>query len=89
VAQVTNLLEIFFCFSNFTSLHHVLLSNKIGDLTMRVIDLELRRYDLRIREEKGKKPSQKFAQFLSKQERLLYVAKPWNGKRKCNGSLPN
>ncbi len=71
---MTNLLEIFFCFSNFTSLHHVLLSNKIGDLTMRVIDLELRRYDLRIREEKGKKPSQKFAQFLSKQERLLYVA---------------
>jgi hypothetical protein len=51
--QVTNLLEIFFCFSNFSALHYVLLQNKIGDLTMKVINLELQRYELRMREEKG------------------------------------
>ena len=74
VDLVTNLLEIFFCFSNFSALHHVLLQNKIGDLTMRVVDLELKRYDLRMREERGKKPTPKLAQFFAKQERLLYVS---------------
>lgn len=74
VDLVTNLLEIFFCFSNFSPLHSVLLQNKIGDATMKVIDLEVKRYEFTMREFKGKKSTPKLAQILSKQERLLYVS---------------
>ena len=44
---VTNILEIFFCFSSFRQLHPILLQNKIGETTMKVVDLEIKRYELR------------------------------------------
>ena len=43
----TQILEIFFCFSSFRQLHPILLQNKIGETTMKVLDLEIKRYELR------------------------------------------
>eukprot|EP00455_Lapot_gusevi_P013606 TRINITY_DN1665_c0_g1_i2.p1 TRINITY_DN1665_c0_g1~~TRINITY_DN1665_c0_g1_i2.p1 ORF type:complete len:727 (+),score=154.37 TRINITY_DN1665_c0_g1_i2:273-2183(+) len=73
VQLVTYLLEIFYVFSNFSQLHHILIQNKIGDMTMRVIDLEHKRYDLKMKEEKGKKISSRLVPFLKQQERALHV----------------
>lgn len=105
---VTNILEIFFCFSSFAQLHPILLSNKIGDTTMKIVELEMKRYDMRREKEEqlrlesnsshaqrlpdhllvttqylaaGSKPSsgeekdrlKKLTQFLTNQERLLFV----------------
>ncbi|KAK9720460.1 hypothetical protein QE152_g22020 [Popillia japonica] len=41
----TNLIFIFFCFSTYSTFHHVILHYKIGSLCMDIIDFELRRYD--------------------------------------------
>jgi hypothetical protein len=66
---ITNILEIFFCFSSFTQLHQILLQNKIGDTTIKIIELEIKRYDLRI----DKKKDVIEPEFLQQQERLLFV----------------
>jgi hypothetical protein len=47
---VVNLMYIFFSFSNFSQLHGALLTNRIGNETMRVIELEIKRYALRMKE---------------------------------------
>jgi len=66
---VLNILETFFHFSRFSQLHPLLLQNKLGDTSMRIIDLELKRFDVWHREGtlalNGK--------LLEKQERVLYV----------------
>ncbi|XP_022902921.2 kinesin-associated protein 3 [Onthophagus taurus] len=41
----TNLIFIFFCFSTYSTFHHVVLHYKIGSLCMDIIDFELGRYD--------------------------------------------
>lgn len=68
---VTNILEIFFCFSSFSQLHPILLHNKIGDTTMKIVDLEIKRYSMK-KDKEGKDPK-KLAKNLQKQERLLFV----------------
>jgi hypothetical protein len=37
---VTNIIYIFFCFSNFSQFHSFITSNKIGDLCIKIIDQE-------------------------------------------------
>jgi hypothetical protein len=69
---VTNILEIFFCFSSFSQLHQILLQNKIGDTTMRIVDLEIKRYELKA-QERGAAAAKKNAKYFQKQERLLFV----------------
>jgi hypothetical protein len=48
------LLNIFQAYSNFTQFHEFLSTNQIGDTTMKIIDHELKRYVLRVREFKQK-----------------------------------
>lgn len=48
------LLNIFQAYSNFTQFHEFLSTNQIGDTTMKIIDHELKRYVLRVREFKAK-----------------------------------
>ena len=48
------LLNIFQAYSNFTQFHEFLLSNQIGDTTMRIIEHEIKRYVVRVREFKQK-----------------------------------
>jgi hypothetical protein len=68
---VTNILEIFFCFSSFTQLHQILLQNKIGYTTMNIINLEIKRYDMKTSEPNADR--QKLTQYLQKQEKLMFV----------------
>lgn len=39
---VSNILEIFFCFSNFTQIHHILIHYKIGATAMQIISHEIK-----------------------------------------------
>lgn len=48
-----NILEIFFCFSSISELHDVLYEKKVGKHTRKVIELEEKRYELRLREALG------------------------------------
>lgn len=63
------ILNIFFYFSQFRQLHHILLQNKIGDTTMRIIELELKRYEIKM-QDKSTKPS---TSFVEKQDGLLFL----------------
>ena len=56
---VSNILEIFFCFSNFSQLHPILISSKIGATTMQIISHENKRYALTIEERERSTKSQK------------------------------
>ena len=56
---VSNILEIFFCFSNFSQLHPILISSKIGATTMQIISHENKRYALTIEERERSSKSQK------------------------------
>jgi hypothetical protein len=47
---VVNLMYIFFSFSNFSQLHGALTNYRVGNETMRVIDLELKRHNIRLKE---------------------------------------
>ena len=42
----TNILNIFFCFSNFSFFHQIITQNKIGDACLRIADQEFQRFDL-------------------------------------------
>jgi hypothetical protein len=42
---VTNILYIFFCFSNFSEFHSHLIANKIGDICFRIADQEIKRFE--------------------------------------------
>ncbi|KAI9207591.1 kinesin-associated protein-domain-containing protein [Polychytrium aggregatum] len=43
---VTNIIYIFFCFSNFSQFHGFITTNKIGDMCLRITDQELARFNL-------------------------------------------
>ncbi|KAJ3386385.1 Kinesin-associated protein 3 [Entophlyctis sp. JEL0112] len=43
---VTNIIYIFFCFSNFPQYHPFITANKVGDMCLRVTDQELNRFNL-------------------------------------------
>lgn len=47
---VTNIIYIFFCFSNFSHLHPFVISNKIGDTCLRITDQEIQRYNIWIQD---------------------------------------
>jgi len=77
-----NILTVFFAVSNFSQCHHVISEHQVGDMTMRIIDLELKRsadreVELKEMQQAGKKLSEEQTQKLDKaerkQERLLYV----------------
>ena len=48
------LLNIFQAYSNFTQFHEFLITNQIGDTTIRIIEHEIKRYIVRIKEFKNK-----------------------------------
>ena len=48
------LLNILQAYSNFTQFHEFLSTNKIGDTTMKIIEHEIKRYVIRVREFKQK-----------------------------------
>ncbi|KAJ3293590.1 Kinesin-associated protein 3 [Borealophlyctis nickersoniae] len=43
---VTNIVYIFFCFSNFSQFHGFITANKVGDMCLRIADQELARFNL-------------------------------------------
>ncbi|KAK3239306.1 Adenylyl-sulfate kinase (APS kinase) [Cymbomonas tetramitiformis] len=70
-----NLVSVFFSFSHFSQFHQVILEHQIGDMTMRLVDLELKRADEREKAEKeaGKKESSKKTSMMTrKQDKLVY-----------------
>jgi len=50
-----------------------IIEHQIGDLTMRLVDLELKRIDERLKAESGKQVTQRMVMMTRKQDRLLYV----------------
>jgi kinesin-associated protein 3 len=65
------ILEIFLCFSKFRQLHPVLTYNKVGDTTMRTIQLELKRYHMRMSEAVDEPDSTAMYKYYHKQDRLI------------------
>ncbi|KAJ3276056.1 Kinesin-associated protein 3 [Terramyces sp. JEL0728] len=47
---VTNIIYIFFCFSNFSEFHAVITANKVGDMCLRIADQELTRFNLLVQD---------------------------------------
>ncbi|KAI9356221.1 kinesin-associated protein-domain-containing protein [Zopfochytrium polystomum] len=43
---VTNIMYIFFCFSNFSRYHQFITTNKVGDMCLRITDQEIHRYNI-------------------------------------------
>ncbi|KAJ3016484.1 UNVERIFIED_CONTAM: Kinesin-associated protein 3 [Siphonaria sp. JEL0065] len=43
---VTNIIYIFFCFSNFPQYHPFITANKVGDMCLRITDQELNRFNI-------------------------------------------
>jgi hypothetical protein len=43
---VTNIIYIFFCFSNFSEFHAVITTNKLGDMCLKITDQELNRFQI-------------------------------------------
>ncbi|RKO93016.1 kinesin-associated protein-domain-containing protein, partial [Blyttiomyces helicus] len=43
---VTNIIYIFFCFSNFSQFHPLITANKVGDMCLRLTEQELQRFEL-------------------------------------------
>jgi len=82
VDVLINILQIFFCFSSFSQLHRLLLTNKVGETTMKILDLERKRYDHRMGRWKdakaagrfGEEETRKAVKVLEKQEHLLYIS---------------
>ena len=66
----TNIICIFFCFSNFSQFHAVILHFKIGALCMTIIDHELKKYDL-WNEEIQKKRKSMYILFMSELLEML------------------
>ena len=56
------LLNIFQAYSNFTQFHEFLSANQIGDTTMKIIEHEIKRYVVRVREFKKKSEDMELAQ---------------------------
>lgn len=48
-----SIMRIFWCFSNFLQLHPVLANYRIGAVTLKIVEFELKRHQLRLEEERG------------------------------------
>ena len=53
IELATNILTVFFAISNFSQFHQVVLQNQIGDMTMKLIDLEIQRAEYLEKQEGG------------------------------------
>jgi hypothetical protein len=78
VDLATNVVSVFFAFSNYTQFHAAILENQMGDATMRIIDLEVKRQDDRLEtiKEQGELDEfteRRLALAERKQDKLLYV----------------
>ena len=79
VDLATNIVSVFFALSNFSQYHPLISQNQLGDMTMRVIDLEIKRTeDRRLSVREMDEPPDEFAARRlataeRKQDRLLYV----------------
>ena len=77
------LLNIFQAYSNFTIFHEFLSTNQIGDTTMKIVEHEIKRYVLRVKEYKqameamqqaaGTSKQQEMAEYLQKEEKKLAI----------------
>ncbi|KAF0737480.1 hypothetical protein Ae201684_006640 [Aphanomyces euteiches] len=47
-----HLMRIFWCYSNFLQLHPILTNYRIGAITLKIVDFEVKRHQLRLEEEK-------------------------------------
>ena len=79
VDLATNIVSVFFALSNFSQYHPLISQNQLGDMTMRVVDLEIKRTeDRRLSVREMDEPPDEFAARRlataeRKQDRLLYV----------------
>ncbi|OQR96911.1 kinesin-associated protein [Thraustotheca clavata] len=48
-----NMMRIFWCFSNFLQLHPILSNYRIGAITLKIVDFEVKRHELRLEEERA------------------------------------
>jgi hypothetical protein len=46
------MMQIFWCFSNFIQLHPLLANYRVGAITLKIVEFEIRRHELRLEEEK-------------------------------------
>lgn len=77
------LLNIFQAYSNFTQFHEFLSTNQIGDTTMRIVEHEIKRYVVRVKEYKqktvdiqsaqGTPQYEEMADFMRKEEKKLAI----------------
>ncbi|KAI8586335.1 kinesin-associated protein-domain-containing protein [Geranomyces variabilis] len=85
----TNIITIFYCFSQFAQYQDVITAHKVGDMCLRIVEMELRRFgiwceDLKGLEGKAEKDkasaaaseveSRKFQAMVGKQDQLLFVS---------------
>ncbi|CAK4677879.1 hypothetical protein AeMF1_014559 [Aphanomyces euteiches] len=83
-----HLMRIFWCYSNFLQLHPILTNYRIGAITLKIVDFEVKRHQLRLEEEKIleektqndpevlaklKAEKKKNKKKAKKQDQLLYV----------------
>lgn len=77
------LLNIFQAYSNFTQFHEFLSTNQIGDTTMKIIEHEIKRYVVRVKEFKqkyqemqrmfGTAQYEELADYMKKEEKKLAI----------------
>ena len=68
---VINIVNIFYCFSCFSEFHQILTSNKIGNLTLRIIEQELNRFEVLRDDSKQLSDSTKSNQHINEQPKFL------------------
>ncbi len=65
------LLNVFQAYSNYTQFHEFLLSNQIGDTTVKIIEYEIKRYVVRVKEFKQKMEELELNQGKPEYEQML------------------
>ena len=78
VDLATNIVSVFFALSNYSAFHHIVIENQLGDMTMRIVDLEVKRAEDRIESLHEHGPPDEFSlrrhdAATRKQDRLFYV----------------
>ena len=52
---ITNIVHIFYCFSNYTQYHPIITGKKVGDLCIKILEQELMRQELWLNDTKNLK----------------------------------
>jgi len=78
VDLATNIVSVFFALSNYSAFHHIVIENQLGDMTMRIVDLEVKRAEDRLESLHEHGPPDEFSlrrhdAATRKQDRLFYV----------------